>query len=612
MSSDRIGATDLLMFSHGWNNTADGRDPLYEAFFTRVKTLMELHGRAGRTVAYLGVYWPSIRWSDEPIPDFQAGDVVDLGAGTGGAAGGVGPPQVFDPPPPPDTQLAAMIREAFPSDLRGDIDDLLGLITDRPEDKVELRRARDLVARIATAAGPDGDGEQADRPPFAADADPQTQLFADFTAALEELNVETTGAGGAAGIGDAFGRLWHGAQEVLRGLTYWQMKNRAGVVGEKGLGPLIGRLRTRHADLSIDLIGHSFGARVVSYALKGAPQGDPSVRSVTLLQGAFSHFSYASSLPFDADRSGALNGQQDKASGAVTACYSRFDWAVGVMYPLASLLKGEDAAGANEPLYRWGSIGHDGHQKAVPELSLQQPGEHYDFTGKKLVNIDAQQVVRQGDRLRARTPTSFTTSSPGWSLTPEGWSTDRSSGGPADLGVARTSRHHRRAHPLHAQAGDGQGMAVLRRQGPLIGRDWPIAYRTDEAQRVEHPAPIRRAVVHVVGVSTQAADGGVAQPVGGAVRVDNAGLPAHRDVLPGARCRRLRRRRRSRAGPSLQGAHPGRRLRPERSAARRGLGRPRGRGRPVVIHCGSGPAPGTHTGPRPIRALLRRHPRLPW
>ena len=31
---------------------------------------------------------------------------------------------------------------------------------------------------------------------------------------------------------------------------------------------------------------------------------------------------------------------------------------------------------------------------------------------------------------------------------------------------------------------------------------------------------------------------------------------------------------------------------------------------PVVIHCGSGPTPGTHTGPEPIRALLARYPRL--
>ncbi|QXE35964.1 amidohydrolase [Streptomyces sp. GMY02] len=32
---------------------------------------------------------------------------------------------------------------------------------------------------------------------------------------------------------------------------------------------------------------------------------------------------------------------------------------------------------------------------------------------------------------------------------------------------------------------------------------------------------------------------------------------------------------------------------------------------PVVVHCGSGPVPGKHTGPGPVGRLLARHPRLP-
>ncbi|MEV6165398.1 amidohydrolase family protein [Streptomyces sp. NPDC052052] len=34
-------------------------------------------------------------------------------------------------------------------------------------------------------------------------------------------------------------------------------------------------------------------------------------------------------------------------------------------------------------------------------------------------------------------------------------------------------------------------------------------------------------------------------------------------------------------------------------------------GIPVVMHCGSGPAPGKYTGPEPVGRLLARHPRLP-
>ncbi|SDN50262.1 hypothetical protein SAMN05660199_00145 [Klenkia soli] len=35
-----------------------------------------------------------------------------------------------------------------------------------------------------------------------------------------------------------------------------------------------------------------------------------------------------------------------------------------------------------------------------------------------------------------------------------------------------------------------------------------------------------------------------------------------------------------------------------------------GSGTPVVIHCGSGPLAGEHTGPAPVQGLLQRHPRL--
>jgi hypothetical protein len=152
--ADRFGATDLLVFSHGWNNTPTVATRLYEAFFERVTSLLAAHGRSGRTVAYLGVYWPSIRWSDEPIPDFQPAEVVDLGAGTGGAAGSVGPPQEFEPPPPPDAKLAARIRASFPTEVRGEVDELLDLITARRVRASSSLRSRVPPARTATGRKP--------------------------------------------------------------------------------------------------------------------------------------------------------------------------------------------------------------------------------------------------------------------------------------------------------------------------------------------------------------------------------------------------------------------------------------------------------------------------
>ena len=54
---------------------------------------------------------------------------------------------------------------------------------------------------------------------------------------------------------------------VLRTATYWEMKNRAGVVGCRGLGPLIGQIDAAAPALRIHLLGHSFGARLVSDSL---------------------------------------------------------------------------------------------------------------------------------------------------------------------------------------------------------------------------------------------------------------------------------------------------------------------------------------------------------
>ncbi len=147
-------------------------------------------------------------------------------------------------------------------------------------------------------------------------------------------------------------------------------------------------------------------------------------------------------------------------------------------------------------------------------------------------------------------------------------------------------------------------------QGPLIGRTWPITYRTDEAQRVKtlrrfgvrwftslvypHKPQMAQwlnqwaaqfAVTTPDCLSTATfypepgAAGYVANAIDGGAKVFKAHLQVG-DYDPN--------------DPLLDGV----------------WGVLEEAGTPVVIHCGSGPAPGTHTGPAPIRALLRRYPRL--
>jgi pimeloyl-ACP methyl ester carboxylesterase len=210
--------------------------------------------------------------------------------------------------------------------------------------------------------------------------------------------VPQTGEGGPAGLGDAFGRLWNGAKEALRQLTYFEMKKRAGVVGKEGLGPLLGRIHQADPQVRIHLIGHSFGARLVSFALAGLP--DPAnspVKSLYLLQGAFSHFAFADALPMDPSRGGALKGMAARVDGPLVASFTIHDMAVGKLYPLAALSSRDDAAGLEDRLFRWGGIGHDGAQAVDATVTTLAPvGSTYPFQRGRFLNLDGNAIVNRG------------------------------------------------------------------------------------------------------------------------------------------------------------------------------------------------------------------------
>ncbi|MFQ6394427.1 hypothetical protein ACLMAJ_13300 [Nocardia sp. KC 131] len=91
-----------------------------------------------------------------------------------------------------------------------------------------------------------------------------------------------------------------------------------------------------------------------------------------------------------------MNGKDARVDGPIIVCYSVHDSAVGTLYPLAPLLGREDAAGLDDATYRWGGIGHDGHQPDVAAMPLLEVGSRYDFAGHRLVNIDAAAVVKNG------------------------------------------------------------------------------------------------------------------------------------------------------------------------------------------------------------------------
>lgn len=363
--------TDLLVLAHGWNNDQDMATDLYRRFFAPCRNLAGPRVRLG----YVGVLWPAIRFPDEPIPDFEP-SVTTAGPGP---VPGAGP--LLDEP----TRL--LLARTFP-DHDDDLRRIGALLEERSEVPSRLyeysRLVRNLVAvHQNSAAWRFANDTWTGLPAML--TDDAVEVCQVFAAAME-------GTGQQELFGSLRKRLWNGAHELLRQASYYAMKRRAGSVGQLGLGPTIGLLAREAPHVRVHLIGHSFGARLVSYALRGMPASVRSVKSTTLLQGAFSHYAFSKRLPHAPSRSGALNGVQRRIDGPLVSCYSRHDDALGKIYPLASKIAGDSSTflGLWE---RWGAIGYDGI-RAVDGAKRVKLGRA--IPAKGCVSVDASSVVRRG------------------------------------------------------------------------------------------------------------------------------------------------------------------------------------------------------------------------
>jgi len=397
------GITDLIVFSHGWNTAPGSARALYQRFFGLLAGQLD-QVPAGRpvTVGLAGVIWPAQLWSDQPIPDFPTTAAAQP-AGAASLSDASDATQAEPASAALDSETLATLKALFPA-AAGPLDTMAGILdngTPSADAIATFHEALAAFSQLAAVPGDDGEGDPATPAPGEGQPrmlrDEPMELFQRYRDALQASGVAVAGGDGQAGIGDSLRGILNGAKEALRQATYWQMKNRAGVVGQRGLGPLLGRLDATR--VRVHLVGHSFGARLVSFALAGLPSGPSPVRGVTLLEGAFSHFAFASPLPFDASRKGALAGMLARINGPLVVCFSSHDSAVGTFYPLASFAAQEDAAAANDALFRWGGMGADGAQGVSARLDGIQPGgpgTTYRFTAGQALNVYASDVVRKG------------------------------------------------------------------------------------------------------------------------------------------------------------------------------------------------------------------------
>ncbi|MFI6643334.1 serine-threonine protein kinase [Streptomyces sp. NPDC050504] len=384
---DGLDVTDLVVFAHGWNNSRKIATSLYSRFYAPFPGLL---GDGGARVGYAGVVWPAMRFADEPIPDF--GSLVGRDAETD--------------PDALDAETCRMLVELFPGEART-VAELAVLLAERPESREAFDDFGRLVRRLVAVPFDSPDAR------YRADAQPDALPRSDLAILSEDtLKVCTwftqaladAGAGSApeparpAALGGGLKKLWKGAKELLRQATYYAMKRRAGKVGELGLGPLLGRLARTRPGTRVHLVGHSQGARLVGFALRGLPEGARNVKSLTLVQGAFSHYAFSGSVPHSTRSRGVLSGLQARVDGPVVGCYSRYDTALGVIYPLASKLAGDSTTAAPARLdRRWWAMGADGIQAVpgTPDLTLERALRE-GLPAAGCVSVDTAAVVKDG------------------------------------------------------------------------------------------------------------------------------------------------------------------------------------------------------------------------
>jgi len=385
--------TDLLVIAHGWNNDMDDARSLYRRFFERVRGVLDagrVPGAAARSYAVLGVLWPSKKFAEK--------DLIPSGAAGLSSA-------VTD---------AALIEQ---------LDDLKGVFTDpAADDKLEQakqlvpdledsRRAREQFADLLRSVLPvaAADNEDASTSLFKLNGDQVMQRLSKPVLPARPASASASGGGGAARLGDpaspaggaaGIGRFFSGIKSAARNLmnfaTYYQMKERAGTVGREGLSPLLRDIRARRPDLRLHLIGHSFGGRLVTSAVAGR-DGQPAVKpdTLVLLQAAFSHHGFAQR--FDGSRDGFFRRvvANQLVAGPVVITCTQNDRAVGLAYPLASLIAGQVAAELGDKNDLYGGMGRNGAQK-TPEASdgtLLAVGGAYAFQAGAVHNLNADQVI---------------------------------------------------------------------------------------------------------------------------------------------------------------------------------------------------------------------------
>lgn len=402
--------TDLLVLSHGWNNDKADASQLYEELLGNIDKLLDLRDQGSlpaplekfvkplrnRTFAAVRIFWPSKRFTDE-----------DLIPG-GGAASAEAEKE--------NQEAVNRILDRLKDDPH-----VLGGAEQSPVHVAAVEKAKALVPKLATT-----DAKRKFVKELRNILDPSMKENDDASAGFFAVSAETLfenaqapvvapaapsagagggsglGNGGAAGLGDLLSGVQAAARRIANFATYYQMKSRAGTVGSKGVADLLEQVRDAKSAIRIHLVGHSFGGRVVIAAAHALP-GTAVLGSMSLLQAAFSHNGLSGGFPKEKPTGkGFFRALVDekRISGPIIITHTKNDRAVGIAYPLASRIAGQNAAALGDQDDPYGGMGRNGAQntdEADSQFTMGLPGTPYSFEKQKIHNISSDLIQDHGD-----------------------------------------------------------------------------------------------------------------------------------------------------------------------------------------------------------------------
>ncbi|HMA10035.1 MAG TPA: alpha/beta fold hydrolase [Ramlibacter sp.] len=386
----QAGVTDLFIVSHGWNNNMDEARGLYKDFFTAVRNVLDQNAVPGlnRKFGIAGVLWPSKKFTDEELIPGGAASVTPSVRSTLLARKIDGLKGVFTVPNAdailqeakdllPDLESTPAAREKFGLLIRSLMANMAGDGEDASRQFVKMGGA-DLMQRLAVVVLPTGPAKPGG-------------------GAVSMGGAAAGAAGGPAGgaaLFNPFSGVTAAAANLLNLTTFYQMKERAGMIGRTAVNDLVKAVVARLPDVKLHVVGHSFGARLVTSLALGKEGVQPQkFASMTLLQAAFSHNGFADKFTTTGFFRAVVSDH--RITGPILVTCTANDKAVGLAYPLASLVAGQNASGFGGPTDPFGGLGRNGAQNTTEAVAgeLLPVGSAYDFKAGTIFNLNADKVI---------------------------------------------------------------------------------------------------------------------------------------------------------------------------------------------------------------------------